>query len=232
MSADIVLGAGAVVLEAALLSVLAYRKMWRTTPLFFSLVAWWLLSDLLQVWMQRYPSTRVARFYALNTLADAAVRCMVLAELTWSLLRSYRKSLAAATVYLVGMTLVMGVLLCWPLASTANPVEYPRIAGFALQLNVSVSIVTVVCTTSLLVFARNMKVEWARAERQVAWGLLVFYVISILGAYSASILRRGANFSFEFVAHRIDLGVAVCFLVMLVYWIFSFRIGAKAEVRR
>ena len=232
MSADIVLGAGAVVLEVALLLVLAYRKMWRTTPLFFSLVAWWLLSDLLQVWMQRYPSTMAARFYALNTLADAAVRCMVLTELTWSLLRSYRKSMAVGTVYLMGMTLVMGVLLCWPLASIANLIEYSKIAGFALQLSLSVSLVTVVCTTSLLFFARNMKVEWARAERQIAWGLLVFYVISTAGAYGTSILRRGANFSFEFVAHRIDLGVAVCFLVILVYWIFSFRIGAKAEVRR
>ena len=198
--------------------------MWRSLPLFCSLVAWWFASDALQIWVMyhTYSAQTFLRFYAVDLIVDAFVLCLALTEICWSLAQARPNPASASTIYLIGMMLLLGVSLCWPLAGFIVPAGYAGKKLLAIQVSQSVSLMILVVAFSLLRLARNWNLRWGKAELRIVWGLGTFFLFSTAAACFKSILSRAHGGSSGQTEHFIDEAVAIFFIAMLTFWIAGF----------
>lgn len=217
------LSAGAA--QAAVVTLLFYRSVWRNFPIFVAYSIWTLTAGIgFYAISHILSSSGYLTAYLADTIIDSVLLFSVLVELAWSLLRPIRASLSRGVlVVIAGIIFILGIAV-WPFAHVPGIANLSREWRFLLHLQQTVSILQIVIFLVFLGSTQLLSIGWRDRELQIATGLgftsLVDLAVTVLHAQPA--FRLQYNLLNEF-----GVGAYVC---SLLYWIVSF--AQKEEQRR
>lgn len=202
--------------ELLVIVLMLRRSITRLLPVFFGYLVWGLLTDLLGMFIRAYVPSAFFNWYRFQMLLDAGLQLVVLAELAWSVLRPYRRSLHRSTpLFLIAIVLCGGAVI-WPMTGF-TPLSYlPPAWHTLIRFQQMAAILRILFFLILAGLSQLLAIGWRSRELQVATGL-GFYSIASLGAVLLHTQTSGA-------AHYqlIEQGASACYLISLAYWAFSF----------
>jgi hypothetical protein len=226
VSLDNTLWFAGIIAEVALVGLLAYRRVWRTMPIFCVYCAWSLLSDVGNYLIQRYsPSSYITTFFVTRSL-DFALQFCVLVELAWSVLRPLRASLSRRALVIVGILILAAAGVIWPFAG------FHQLGGFdpkywnILRMEQTTDILRIFFFLVLAGCSQLLSIGWRDRELQIVTGLGLYSLVSLSVALLHIQKVMGQS---QQQYHLLDQFVVVGFLVSYAYWIFSF---AQQEAER
>lgn len=227
MSIDSTLTVALAVGEITVLALMIWRRMWRTLPVFTAYMLWSLISDTAGLYFLIHGVVKsYFTFYATQTIIDAILMFAVLVELGWSVLSPVRNSLPrgtkAALVVLIGVV----ALIAWPLATNSIP-PAPGLVKEAVtfeHIDQTFIILRVIFFLVMVSFSQLLSIGWRDRELQIATGLGVYAIVSLLVA-----LLNAHQTDVQQV-HKYHLAVSISYLGSLGYWVLSF--AAKEYQRK
>ena len=225
MSLDSILSVTSAFGEAVVLALLVRRGTWKMLPAFSIYLLWTLLSDIMSFYFERYLThSSYVRFYIMTMSVDAILQFAVLVELGWSVLRPVRNSLPRGTLYaLAGLVAVVGLAI-WPLAGIATPDSLDSRSAIMFHLNETFAILRIICFLVLAGFSQLLSIGWRDRELQIATGLGLYSIVSLLATLLYSHQTSKAQFLF------LNDAVSISYLCTLSYWVYSF--SAKEYQRK
>lgn len=225
MSIDSILTIALIVGELTVLALLAYRRIWRTLPVFSLYMVWSLATDLLGLYFQVSHATIQTSFafFAPQSIIDAVLLFAVLVELSWSVLRPVRASLPKKTIVFLAILIAVAGLIVWPFAGI-NIEHLTAQAKLFMHLNQTMVLLRIVCFLIMAGFSQLLSIGWRDRELQIATGFgvysIVSMVVSMLDAHQSDVLK----------IHTYHLAITISYLGTLAYWVLSF--AAKEYERK
>lgn len=217
-------------IEAALIGLLIYRRVWQTFPFFFAYCLWDLSSNIaLRVFIQVYQtssfySTAYVQIYTLQTVIDSAVLLCVLVEIGWSVLRPMRNSLRQSALLVISISILLTGALIWPFAAFAGLAHAASKQWLLVtQLQHTVSILRMLFFLLLAAGSQLLSIGWRDRELQIATGLGFYSFVSI----AVSMLQAHQSTRAQY-GHSYEL-IVLSFVFSLLYWAYSF---AQNEAER
>jgi hypothetical protein len=222
MSLDIALWLAYIVVEAAVVGVLLYRRVWRILPVFCCYCVWDILSNIGVFATSHHPAIYF-RAYFIQTIVDSVFQFCVLVELAWSVLRPVRSSLPRISLVVLSVLVLVAAAVIWPF-SAISVAHVSRQTLLLVQLQHTVSILRILFFLLLAAGSQLLSIGWRDRELQVATGLGFYSLVNI----AISIVQARQSTSLQYV--RLEQFVVVSFLVSLIYWLVSF--AQKEAARR
>jgi hypothetical protein len=224
MGLDIALWLAYIVVEAGVVGMLIYRRVWRILPVFCCYCAWDILSNIgAYVSSQHFP-TSYFRVYFAETILDSALQFCVLVELAWSVLRPVRSSLPRSSLAVLSALILAAGAAIWPFAAITGVAHVNRQGLLMLQLQHTVSILRILFFLLLAGGSQLLSIGWRDRELQVATGLGFYSLVTV----AISIVQTHQSTRPQYI--RLEQFVVISFLVSLVYWFVSF--AQKTAERR
>jgi hypothetical protein len=215
------------VVEAAIIGLLLYRRVWRILPIFCVYVCWSLLGDgggllLKRIFPDPYSQGSLVT-YIVTTVLDSALQIGVLIELAWSVLRPLRASLSyRALVIVVVLILATGAAI-WPFAGTHEMSYLPLAWRNLVHVQQTTSILRILFFLALAAGSQLLSIGWRDRELQVATGLGIYSLVSL----AVSLWRSNEGVWSQYsLTNRL---IAASYFCSLLYWAFSF---AQKEAER
>jgi hypothetical protein len=201
------------------------RRVWRILPIFSAYLVWALLSDLTWLYFQEHGNPlNYLRFYTIEMTIDSLLMFTVLVELAWSVLRPVRASLPRGTLFALAVLIAIAGLIIWPLAGKTTPPQMGDEGATIFHLQQTFAILRVTCFVVMASFSQLLSIGWRDRELQVATGLGVYSIASLLVNMLHAHQLSGANY------HKLDEVVSLSYLGTLAYWVVSF--AAKEYQRK
>lgn len=214
------------VVEAVIIGLLIYRRVWRTLPIFCIYLVWGLVGDAGNYLIQHrfgVSSHPYLISYVITATLDRALEFGVLFELAWSVLSPLRPSLSKRTPLLIGLLIVGLGAAVWPFTGTHVLDQMAPIYRFFLHLEQTTAILRILLFLVLAACSQLLSIGWRDRELQVATGLGIYSLINV----ASDALRQHQDTANYNGFGRI---VAVSYLISLLYWAFSF--AQKEAARR
>jgi hypothetical protein len=211
--------------EAVVVGLLLYRRLFRALPIFFSFCVWDVLSNLGTFVTSRYHAIDFHVYFG-ETLLDSAMEFCVLVELGWSVLRPLRSSLPRSTPLVIGALILLAGAVIWPFAAFNSLAHYTtsRQWLFLTQLQHTVSILRILFFLFLAAGSQLLSIGWRDRELQVATGLGFYSLVNM----TVSIFQSRQSTGPQYV--RLEEIVVAGFICSLAYWVISF--AQKEAARR
>ena len=217
MSLDITLWFAYIAVEAALIGLLFYRRAWRSLPIFCSYCVWDILSNIAAFLINRYHPASYFRVYFAQTIIDSTLLFCVLVELAWSSLRPVRASLPRWFLLVVAALILIAGAVIWPLAALPGLAHATSKPGLLLtQLQQTVSILRILFFLLLAGASQLLSISWRDRELQVATGLGVVSIVSLVAAMLH--MHQTTASQYEFLGEI----VVASYMCSLVYWVVCF----------
>lgn len=215
-----------IVAQAAFIMVLAWRRVYRSLPVFFYYIIWGAAGDSVVLIFRTLMHSRNLCPFEVETYIDSLFQYLVLIELTWSIVRPIQRLLPRG--FLVGISLLIaaGLVLAWPLSEIRESLGYPRQLLLALHFQRSFAILRVLFFLVLACCSQFLRIGWRDRELQVATGLGFYSLVSLAGTMVHSHQLYGWGYFY------VDCAVACSYLLSLVYWVYSFaqQVAARREI--
>jgi hypothetical protein len=210
-----------IVIEAALVGLLAYRRAWRLLPLFFAYCIWDILSNLVSFATAHflhlnYSNPIYLTTYLAQTVIDSVLMFGVLVEVAWSVLRPIRSSLPRSALFVVAAVILILGAIIWPFVVFSNLAHYSMELRVVLHLQRTVSVLRILLFLLLAGCSQLLSISWRDRELQIATGLGFYSLVTL----AVSMLQPHLVTSQQYILLN-QIGVA-SFLCSVVYWIFSF----------
>jgi hypothetical protein len=213
-----------IVIEAAVMALLVYRRAWRKLPFFFVYCIWAMLSDGAAFAISMIsPAGYSIQFYLTESAIDFALQLCVLVELAWSVLLPLRGRLSRKALWVVVGLVIAGGAAIWPFADIAGISLPGKAWHLMVQLQQTVSILRILFFLVLAGCSQLLSLGWRDRELQVATGFGFYSLVSLAVATMNTHQTSGIQFS------RLTRFVAASFLLSLIYWVVSF---ARKEAER
>jgi hypothetical protein len=214
-----ILFAGMVV-EAAIIGLLFYRRVWRILPVFCVYVIWGLVSDIGNYLVQRHFAGVSAHGYLIEYIAsmsvDSALQIGVLIELAWSILRPLRPSLSRRALPLIVLVIFAVGAAIWPFANVHGLEKYTPAWINLVRVLQTTSILRILFFMVLAGCSQLLSIGWRDRELQVATGLGFYSLVSL----AVAMWRTHQGLSPQFtILNLIGEGAYLC---SLLYWAVSF----------
>jgi hypothetical protein len=224
---NIFLFAGMVV-EAAIIGLLIYRRVWRTLPIFCVYVCWSLFGDAGNFIIKDKFTDPSSHGYLVvsivQTVVDSTLLIGVLIELAWSILRPLRPSLSYRALVVVALIVLAAGAAIWPFAGTHGLASVPDVAFRNLvHLQQTTPILRVLFFLVLAASSQLLSIGWRDRELQVVTGLGIYSLVSL----AVSLLRSREGIAWQYT--HLNQVLAASYLCSLLYWCFSF---AQQEAAR
>ncbi len=219
MSLDIVLSFVGILVEAAAVGLLFYRRIYRNLPIFSLFLIWSIASDSTMMVVGRYfapQDPRYAQIYMVEISLDFCMQFAVLVELAWSVLRPMRAALPRRTILVISAIFLILGTAGWPVAGMLTLPGPSHQWHVLMQLQQTFSILRVLFVFVLAGFSQLLAIGWRDRELQIATGL-GFYSLISLGASILHTHHLSVN-----LYHNVDQLVSISYFCSLVYWVFSF----------
>jgi len=223
MSLDNAIWFAGAVIEAAVLGLLLYRRVWRVLPVFCVYSAWDLLTSAGAYAVLRFFPARYFTAYFAQTAVDSALEFAVLIELAWSVLRPLRASLPRGSLAAVGGLVAALGGAVWPFAVIPGFGNLPPEWHLLMHLQQTASILRVLLFLVLAGCSQLLSIGWRDREFQVATGLGFYSLVSLAVAMLHTHETMGPLYR-----HLQQVEVA-SYLGSLFYWVVSF---AQKEAER
>lgn len=212
--------------EAIALVCLLRHKTWRTLPLFVSYLAWGFISDAALYFVLNDAPALYQRCYTIQIVVDSILMFSVLVELGWSVLRPVRASLPRQTVLFLAILIAVVGLLIWPLATKTSPPNLDDPSLLLFHLQETFAVLRIVCFLVMAGLSQLLSIGWRDRELQVASGLGLFSIVSLLAMLLHSQMQQVKTGAY----HWADLAVSISYLCTLSYWVYCF--SAKEQERK
>lgn len=213
--------------EAAIIGLLIYRRVWRTLPIFCIYVLSTLLIDgggfILH---RRFPDPASHSYFVVfftSTAIDSALQIGVLIELAWSILRPLRQSLSYRALILVALMILAAGAAIWPFAGTHDLANMPVAWRNLVHVEQTTSILRILFFLALAASSQLLSIGWRDRELQVATGLGFYSIVSLAVVLWRS--NEGVRPQY-LLMNRI---LTASFFCSMIYWVFSF---AQQEAER
>jgi hypothetical protein len=209
--------------EAVLVSLLVYRRAWRTIPIFCAFCIWEILSNaggfvVLHDFRTSYPL-----YYLLSAVIDSMLEFGVLVELSWSVLRPIRASLPKRTPLVIGILVLLLGAAIWPFAGLQSLATMAPAIRTIVHLQQTTSVLRVLFFVAIAGCSQLLSIGWRDRELQVATGLGFYSLVSLATAMMHTHQSTWAQYR---NLNQILLGSYIC---SLGYWAFCF---AQKEAER
>lgn len=204
--------------EVLVVALLTSRRIYRTLPVFCLYIAWGLLSDCAMQAIQIYFPSDYVSSYLVEMSLDSLLQYCVLVELAWAVV--LRSSFHALPPRRVLAASALGVLLAgaavWPFTLDTGLTRFRWDYVLIVRLSQTFAILRVAFFLVLAVASHWLTLGWRNRELQVATGLGVYSLASLIGSLAHKHQAIGPAY------HWIDFAVAASYLASLLYWLVSF----------
>lgn len=223
-STDSILAISGIAAETLVLSLLVYRRVYRTLPVFTLYLAWSLLGDLGQSAAEtRYPNAALAIFLV-GLAIDSLFQLGVLFEVSRSVLRPIAKFMPWWTSLVVAGLIILVCAAIWPFTQSFIFTGFNKQQQLLVHLQQTFSILRVLFFLVLAGCSQLLSIGWRDRELQIATGLGFYSMASI----TVSVLHTRIALYPQYVL--MDRIVAASYVCSLLYWVFCF-VQQEAERR-
>jgi len=122
------------------------------------------------------------------------------------------------------LLVALACLAIWPLAGMTVPQHASRFDAILFQSQETFAILRVACFLVMASFSQLLAIGWRDRELQVATGLGLYSIASLLVTLLHSHQKLGPQY------HWLDVAVSASYVCTLTYWIFSF--ATKEQERK
>ena len=224
MTLDNQLWFATVLTEVVILSLLIYRRVWQTLPVFFIFCIWGLASDAGNYVIRQYFAQSYVTVYFIETIVDSALEFGVLVELAWSVLRPIRASLSRKTLFVVAALIVAVGAALWPFSGIRDLGQYPPIWRNLVHIQQTASFLRVLFFLLLAGSSQLLSIGWRDRELQVATGLGFYSIVSM----AVTVLQSHRGMGQQYI--HLNQFDSAGYVLSLAYWAFSFA-SREAERR-
>lgn len=204
------LGFFGLVAEIGLFAILLIRRQYKVYPVFFTYIAFNLLSDVgLSVLVAAYPP-HVGRLVGLALLPlQYLLELGVLFEIAWNVLRPVQASLPKATIRvfitLMVIALLGGILLAGRVHDTGN-----KVTDLKATLNLTIGLLRMLIFAATAAFAQLLGIGWKNKVLQLATALSFYSAADLI----VSLAERHAGAPdtlepFRALAYLLEIGFLV-----------------------
>jgi hypothetical protein len=229
MSLDNSIWLSGILVEAVVVGLLLYRKVWRRLPVFLVYCTWDLISNIVAFASAQFFHEHSARspaylaIYLVATIIDSVLQFSVLVELAWSVLRPIRASLPRFSLLAVCAVILSVGAAIWTFVAIPSLGSLPPSLHALVRLEQTVSILRILIFLALAAGSQLLSMGWRDRELQVITGLGLYSIVSL----AVTMLQAHQVTRPQYIfLNRI---VVVGFLCSLLYWIYSF---AQPEAKR
>ena len=209
------------VVQAAVIVVVFFRKIYKKLPLFSSYLVWVLLVQGANFFLANYHTASYERQYFAASILDTVFLICVPVELSMSVLSPVRSFLPRWTILLVATTFSMMFYVIWRLAVPPGFDKLTPTSQQFVHIDIASSVLRIVFFLALAGCSQLLSIGWRDRELQIATGLGFYSLISL----SVTVLHMNQGASTPEAVrlyHILDEVVAGSYIVSMVYWIVSF----------
>ena len=211
-SIDLTLWLAGAALELFLLSVLLYKRIYSSLPIFCIFLVWCLLSDVGMAIALRLPNAYLPATL-ISLTGDALFQLAILAELGRAVLRHNHVAPPSRVVLvLLGLLacVIAGILNNWTV-----PLEYPFLSMLYMVLLQVFAALRVVFLLTLVWWTSVQKLRWPTRELQILTGLGVYIMVTLC----VVILHTHNMATMQY--HWLDQLLVASYLFALCFWILA-----------
>jgi hypothetical protein len=222
MTLDTKLALLSAIVQAIVIGLLVYRRLYRKLPLFFSYLIWLLLFAGATVEIVNiFQAQPLQKIFVIAEIIDAVFMFCVLVELSMSVLSPIRSKLPAWTVYGVAGVLALALLMIWPFAKPPGFAKIDDLSQIQVRVDVATSVLRIVFFVALAGCSQFLSLSWRDRELQIGTGLGFFAFISL----SATMWKMNvgtATLEALNTYHKLDQMQVGGYIAAMVYWIYCF----------
>ena len=226
MTLDSALFAAGCVVEAAILILLFYKRVYRDFPIFCAYLAFGILSDTVQYLLVRHYHNSDLRIYLIGTIIDSFFQFGILVEVSMSVLRPVRSSLPRGAIVAVALIIALVCAIIWPFAKTPGLDQLSFDSRMIVHFQLTFSVMRILFFLALAGCSQLLSIGWRDRELQIATGLGFFSIVSL----SVSMLHTSQAPEFVAQYHHLEQLLSASFLCSIVYWTLS--LAQKVPERR
>ena len=223
---DSTLFAAGYVVEAAILLLLFYKRVYKDFPIFCAYVVVGILSDTAQYFLVRHYPNSDLRIYLIAAIIDSIFQFGVLVEVSMAVLRPVRKSLPRGAIFAVGILIALVCGIIWPFTKTPGFEVLTFDSQMIVHFDLTISVMRILFFLAIAGCSQLLSIGWRDRELQIATGLGFFSIVSL------TVVMLHTSQAPEFVAqyHHLEEFKSASYVCSIVYWIFSF--AQKVPERR
>lgn len=211
-SIDLTLWLAGAGMEVVLLALVAWKRVYRTLPIFSCFFIWCLLSDGGMAAANMFPNAYLPATL-INITLDAFFQLAILTELGRAVVRYNRVAPPSSVV--IGLLTALAFVLTASLNRWAIPSQLPFLDTLYLILMQLFAVLRVVFLLTIVWWSSLKKLGWPTRELRIVTGLAVY----ILATLCVTILHSHGWGGMQ--SHWIDQLLIGCYLWTLSYWIFA-----------
>jgi hypothetical protein len=208
-------------LQAILIGVLLFRRIYRKFPLFSTYLSWVLVIDGIAFFVTQYHASFYDRIYSTASIVDAVLMFCVLVELAMSVLRPIRASLKHWAVAPVAGFLALVFAAIWPFAKPPGFAHLSPLIQHIIRLDITSSALRIVFFLALAGFSQLLAIGWRDRELQIATGL-GFYSLVSLSVTLMHMNQGTGDQAARLHYHLLDQFATLSYICSMLYWIASF----------
>src|SRR5215475_2908964 len=143
MTLDTKLELVSTILQAVVIGLLVFRRIYKKLPLFFSYLAWLLLLQGSGLYLLLHPSPIYQQAYLIADVVDSTFMFFVLVELSMSVLSPVRFSLPRWTFLAVSGLLALAFVAIWPFSKPPGVTQIGQTSLYIIQLEITSSVLRI-----------------------------------------------------------------------------------------
>lgn len=216
-------------LQAFVVALLIFRKIYLKLPLFSSYQVWLLLVYGANAAVaSRYP-IYYQRIFVVASIIDAAFMFCVLVELSMAVLSPLRSALPRWTVFAVAALLAVAFAVIWPFAKPPGFTALQPLSQIQVHLETTTAVLRILFFLALAGCSQWLSLGWRDRELQIGTGL-GFYSFVALSVTLLHMNLGTSNYDSLQTYHMLDQVAAGGYILSLLYWVVSF--AQKVPERR
>ena len=218
---DTVLWVAGIGTEILLIGALSMRGIIRRVPTFLMYTYWIVINDLLGVVIYHQFPGSYYLYYKIQITCDGLFLCLVLLDLTRSVLRPLPVVSARGILFLLLLLTVSVGSMLWRMSDTWTIQAWSGWWHTTLRLGMTFSLVRILfllLMAGLIQFLTDhfIPVGWGDRELQIATGIGAYALVSVAASFAHTYFLSPT-------AYRvIEQGVSASYYLCLVYWLVCF----------
>jgi len=221
MTLDLKLSLASLLVQALVIGLLIFRRVYKSLPLFSCYLVWLVLVQGIGVYLESHNSPNYPNLYFAGSIIDTALVLCVLIELSMSVLKPIRSSLPRWTFFVMSGLLVGIFFAIWPFAMPPGLAERLPITQHIIHLDITSSVLRILFFLAIAGCSQLLSLGWRDRELQIATGLGFYSLVSL--SITLLHMNQGAGTEdAQRIYHILDEVVAGSYIVSMLYWVVSF----------
>lgn len=209
--------------KALLISIILWRRLHRTFPVFVAYLAWDLISDLLIILMltvnHGYLIHHYAQLYYSGNIVLYLLEFCVLLEIAGNVLRPATRVISRRLFYSLLVVMLAIGIASFSLAAWVNPTPFASVRVLVV-INTTAAILCLITFLLIAGFSQVLGLSWKNHVLQLATGLAFFSLVELVMELMQSQLHAGPSYLSQYeMWGRFEV---IGYLLTLAFWCYAF----------